>query len=114
MSSSTIPEYSLLPEQQGVRGGGGVQGGCKGPLLAHHNHALAHQHLAPININPILGSSTFQQNPNTQPVNPLLAILNRIQYNLAHHNNALAHQRLTHAHFKHGCTFYPHFLEFSS
>ena len=62
----------------------------------------------------ILGSGTFQQNPNTQPVNPLLAILNRIQYNLAHHNNALAHQRLTQAHLKHGCTFYPHFLEFPS
>ena len=92
---------------------GGARG-CKGPLLAHHNHALAHQHLAPININPIVGCSTFQQNPDTQPVNPLLAILNRIQYNLAHHNNALAHQRLTHAHFKHGCTFYPHFLEFPS
>ena len=95
-----------------MREGGGVQGGCKGPLLAHHNHALAHQHLAPININPILGSSTFQQNPNTQPVNPLLAILNRIQYNLAHHNNALAHQRLTHAHLKQVVLFILTFLSF--
>ena len=49
LSSSTIPEYSLLPEQQGARGGGrggGYKGGARDPcwhittMLWHINTSL--------------------------------------------------------------------------